>query len=459
MLNQTLDMKDKDVVVLGLGRSGMAAATLLRRDGARVVVRDEADNAMLAGRASRLRELGVRVELGNHFDLAKRFDLAVLSPGIAPERPIVREVVRKQTPVLSELELAYRFCLCPIIGVTGTNGKTTTTELIATMLNHCGKYALAAGNIGNALSEAAEGSAGLDELVVEVSSFQLETVEQFRPHVSVLMNVTPDHLDRYPSMLEYARAKGRIFQNQTSSDVAVVSVESLEWMRRAGCPIQAPMITFTAYGPSADLWLDLKDQQTIWCQLPCCRGILLKMEETNLHGVHNAENVMAALAVGLALDLPITRMLNAVASYCPQPHRCEFVASVKGVTYINDSKGTNTDAVAKAVGSMPGPVVLIAGGRDKGLDYSTIEDVVAQKVKLVLAIGEAREKICHAWGRAATCIRVASMEEAVRVAAAATRPGDTVLLSPACSSFDMFENYEHRGEEFKREVYRLPNSP
>ena len=457
MQNRTLDVKDKDVVVLGLGKSGMAAATLLQRDGARVVVRDEANNETLAGRASRLRELGVRVELGNHFDLAERFDLAVLSPGIAPERPIVREIIGKQTPVLSELELAYRFCLCPIVAITGTNGKTTTTELITTMLEHCAKRAMSAGNIGNALSDSIEGSAGLDALVVEVSSFQLETVEQFRPHVSVLMNVTPDHLDRYPSMLEYARAKGRIFQNQTSGDVAVVSAEALEWMHKAGCPIKTRTITFTAYGSSADLWLDPNDQQTIWCQLPGCRGILLKMDETNLRGVHNAENIMATLAVGFALDLPITRMLNAVTSYCPQPHRCEFVASIKGVTYINDSKGTNTDAVAKALQSMPGPVVLIAGGRDKGLDYSTIKETVGQKAKLVLAIGEAREKICKAWGRVVTCIRVTSMGEAVHVAAAATRPGDTVLLSPACASFDMFQNYEHRGEEFKKEVYGLQN--
>jgi UDP-N-acetylmuramoylalanine--D-glutamate ligase len=457
MLNQTLDVKDKDVVVLGLGRSGMAAATLLQRDGARVVVRDEGDNATLAGRASQLRELGVRVELGSHFDLAKRFDLAVLSPGIAPERPIVREIVGNQTPMLSELELAYRFCLCPITAITGTNGKTTTTELITTMLERCGKRAMSAGNIGNALSDAIEGSAGLDALVVEVSSFQLETIEQFRPHAAVMMNVTPDHLDRYPSMMEYARAKGRIFQNQTSKDVAVVSAEALEWMCKAGCPIRTRTITFSAYGSHAELWLDQKDKQTIWCSLPGCQGILLKMDETNLRGVHNAENIMATLAVGFALDLPITRMLDAVASYCPQPHRCEFVASVKGVTYINDSKGTNTDAVAKALQSMPGPVVLIAGGRDKGLDYSIIKEVVAHKVKLVLAIGEAREKICEAWKNAATCIRVATMEEAVRVAAAATRPGDTVLLSPACASFDMFKNYEHRGEEFKREVFSLPN--
>ncbi len=190
----TTELKNKNVVVLGLGRSGMAAASLLHRDGARVVVRDECDGEALEERANRLRELGVHVELGNHFDASARFDLAVLSPGIALGRPIVREITAKKTPVLSELELAYRFCVCPIVAITGTNGKTTTTELIAAMLERCGKRAVAAGNIGHAFSDAVNGSAGLDALVLETSSFQLEAIEQFRPHVAVLLNVTPDHL-------------------------------------------------------------------------------------------------------------------------------------------------------------------------------------------------------------------------------------------------------------------------
>src|SRR5271169_3435386 len=211
---QTMELKGKDVVVLGLGRSGMAAASLLQRDGARVVVRDEATDDLLQERAIRLRQLGVRVELGNHYDRSAHFDLAVLSPGIAPERPIVREVLTQQTPLLSELELAYRFCLCPIVAITGTNGKTTTTELIAAMLTGCGKRTATAGNIGHAFSDAVEASAGLDALVLEVSSFQLEKIEQFRANISVLLNITPDHLDRYESMGEYAAAKAFVLLNQ-----------------------------------------------------------------------------------------------------------------------------------------------------------------------------------------------------------------------------------------------------
>ena len=452
---QKAELRDKNVLVLGLGRSGMAAATLLQRDGARVVVRDESDGDALQERASRLRELGVQVELGNRFDAAAQFDLAVVSPGIDPERPIVQELADKKTPVLSELELAYRFCLCPVVAITGTNGKTTTTELVTAMLQNCGKRAMAAGNIGYALSNAAEQSAGLDALVAEVSSFQLEKVERFRPDIGVWLNLTPDHLDRHGSMEEYARAKARLFTNQTRDDVAVVSTRALAWARLVGCEFRGRLITMSTTSEQADLWLDSADSQAIWCWLPECRGIVLRMDETQLRGRHNAENIMATIATGIAMGLPVRQICEAIRDYCPQPHRCEFVAEVKGVTYINDSKATNVDAVEKALRSLPGEVVLIAGGRDKALDFTAIKEVIARKVKLAVVIGEAQEKICAAWGDAVPCQRAAGMAEAVAVAARAAQAGETVLLSPACSSFDMFQNYEHRGEEFKRHVLSL----
>ncbi|HXI83678.1 MAG TPA: UDP-N-acetylmuramoyl-L-alanine--D-glutamate ligase [Verrucomicrobiae bacterium] len=450
-----MELRGKDVLVLGLGRSGMAAASLLQRDGARVVVRDEATDDLLQERAVRLRQLGVRVELGNHYDHSAHFDLAVLSPGIAPERPIVREVLTQRTPLLSELELAYRFCLCPIVAITGTNGKTTTTELIAAMLTGCGKRTAAAGNIGHAFSDAVEASAGLDALVLEVSSFQLEKIEQFHANISVLLNITPDHLDRYESMDEYAAAKSFVFLNQQPEDTAVISAEALEKLQRMGLSIKARPITFSAYNRPADVWLDWFDQDTIWCRLPECHGILLKMSETNLRGVHNAENVLATLATGLAMGLSVSRMREAICGYCPQPHRCELVAEIDGVTYINDSKATNVDAVEKALRSLPGRSVLIAGGRDKGLDFTSLRGVIAEKVKLAVLIGEAQNKMWRAWSRAVPCVRAFSMEEAVRVAASHAGRKDTVLLSPACASFDMFENYEHRGDEFKRHVFNL----
>ena len=449
---QAIDVKNRDVLVLGLGRSGMAAASLLQRDGAHVVVRDEGETAELAERADRLRQLGVRVELGNHFDAAARFDFAVLSPGIAPERPVVTELRRQKTPVLSELELAYRYCLCPIVAITGTNGKTTTTELVNLMLETAGKRTIAAGNIGNALSNAAEESAGLDALVVETSSFQLEAIEQFRPNIAIWLNLTPDHIDRHGSMEEYARAKARIFMNQTAEDCAIVSVEILSWLNRIGIQPKARLITVSAYGEKADLWMD---GQTIWCRLPECNGILLKMDETNLRGLHNAENILVTFAAGLAMKLPVAAIREALGAYCPQAHRCEVVAVKDGVTFINDSKATNVDAVEKALRSLPGPVVLIAGGRDKGLNFSTIKEVIADKVKLAVLIGETQEEIDRAWGEVTPCERAETMGEAVRVAASHARCGDTVLLSPACASFDMFKNYEHRGDEFKKEVLAL----
>ena len=449
---QTTEWRDKNVLVLGLGRSGLAAATLLQRDGAHVVVRDEGMGDLLQERASRLRQLGVQVELGNHFDWSNRFDLAVVSPGIAPGRPMIQELAKRKTPVLSELELAYRFCLCPIVAITGTNGKTTTTELITAMLQACDKRATAAGNIGFALSDAAEQSAGLDALVVEVSSFQLEKVERFKPDVAVWLNLTPDHLDRHGSMEGYARAKARLFLNQRAGDVAIVSDQALGWARKMGCEFRGRLITISASGQPADLWLDAADGQTIWCWLPECRGIVMRMDETNLRGRHNAENILATVATGIALGLPVRGIRAAIQSYCPQPHRCEFVAEINGVTYINDSKATNVDAVEQALRALTGPVVLIAGGRDKALDFSTIKEVIAQKVKLALLIGEAADQLDAAWSGVVPCQRAATMAEAVAVAAGHARRGETVLLSPACASFDMFQNYEHRGEEFKQQV-------
>jgi len=449
---QTMAMKNKDVLVLGLGRSGMAAASLLQRDGARVVVRDEADGQQLEERADRLRELGVRVELGNHFDLSAHFDLAVLSPGIAPARSLVTDLLQKQTPVLSELELAYRFCLCPVIAVTGTNGKTTTTELIDAMLQGCGRRSVAAGNNGNAFSDAVESTAGLDALVLETSSFQLEKIEQFRPDIAIWLNLTPDHIDRHGSMEAYAKAKARIFENQTREDFAILSASALQWAKKIGVKIKARIITISAYGQEADLRVDWTDGQTVWSRLPECNGILMKLSEANLRGLHNAENILATFAAGLAMKLPVSEIREAIFSYCPEPHRCEIVGVKDGVTFINDSKATNGDAVEKALRALTGPVVLIAGGRDKGLDFSTIKEVVREKVKLAVIIGETQDKICEAWARSAMCVRAESMRQAVKMAASAARAGDTVLLSPACASFDMFENYEHRGDEFKQEV-------
>jgi len=292
-------------------------------------------------------------------------------------------------------------------------------------------------------------------LVVETSSFQLQAIEQFRPNIAIWLNLTPDHIDRHGSLEDYARAKARIFMNQTADDYAIVSVEVVQWLNKIGVQPKSRLITISAYGQQADLWVDWTDNQTVWSRLPECRGILMKMDETNMRGLHNAENILATFAAGLALQLPVATIREALGTYCPQQHRCEVVAAKNGVTFINDSKATNVDAVEKALCSLPGPVVLIAGGRDKGLNFSTIKEVIAEKVKLAVLIGETQDKLDRAWGDVTSCKRAASMGAAVRMAISHAQCGDTVLLSPACASFDMFQNYEHRGDEFKREVLTM----
>lgn len=448
---QMLEVRNKDVAVLGLGRSGWAAAQLLCERGARVVVLDENDGAELRQRADSLRTRGIEVELGVQCQPARNFDLAVLSPGIAPERPVVR-ALGQRTPLLSELELAYRHCQCPVVAITGTNGKTTTTELMAQALTAAGQLTLPCGNIGYPFSTAVELSDALDYLVVEVSSFQLERIEQFQPRVAIWLNIRPDHMDRYRRFEDYVAAKARIFLNQTLNDTAVVSAEVVQTLNEMGFPLRIPTLTFSAYNHEADLWLDWADGDTIWCRLPDHRGGLLRLSETQLRGAHNAENIMAVLAAGIALGLPVRELREGILAYRPQPHRGELVAVIEGVRYVNDSKATNVDAVIRALEAEQGPVVLIAGGRDKGLDFTPLTHVLERKARAVILLGETRDKMRAAWGRYVPCEDAGSMEEAVRRARTRARAGDTVLLSPACASFDMFRDYQHRGDEFRRIV-------
>ena len=449
------ELKEKDVVVLGLGRSGAAAASLLMQDGARVVVRDDGEDSILQERAKKLREIGVRVELGGRFDRSSRFDLAVLSPGIAPQQPIVSDLVASRIPLVGEIELAARYCHCPIIAITGTNGKTTTTELITAMLNGNNRHALAAGNIGFALSCVAEQSYDLDALVLEVSSFQLEQTDKFHPQVTVLLNITPDHLDRYSSMKDYAKAKAQIFENQTENDIAIVGLKSLQILKDLGISVPARTITFSTEDSSADCWLDPCDKSSIRTRLLDRDDVVVHMNDTHLKGIHNAENVLATVAVGISMGLSAKQIQSTIRTFEARAHRFEHVACIRGVTYINDSKATNIDAVEKAIHAAAGPVLLIAGGRNKGLDFSKLEDVVGEKVKMAFVIGESQSEICRVWSEKTNCICAASLHEAVHEAGRCAVNGDTVLLSPVCASFDMFRNYEERGNEFKRQVWEL----
>jgi UDP-N-acetylmuramoylalanine--D-glutamate ligase len=346
------------------------------------------------------------------------------------------------------------------IGITGTNGKTTTTELVERLLLDNQLRTVAAGNIGKPLCAVVDQTRELDFVTLEVSSFQLETIRYFRPVIGVLLNITPDHLDRYQSMDEYVRAKGRLFENQQTFDWAVIQSEALALLRAQKINIPSKIITFSATDKTADLYLE---RGLLISRMGGWAGPLLDMDHCLLRGPHNAENLMAALAVGHIIRLPLERMVETLKSYKPAPHRCEVVAEIGGVTFINDSKATNVDAVKKALLSIPpgregAPNVwLIAGGKDKGLDYHELCPLLAQRVKGAFVIGEAREKISSAWSLFTSCTLADSLLEAVREAADSAVSGDIVLLSPACSSFDQFRNYQHRGEVFRQAVAELSN--
>ena len=429
----------KRAVVLGLGHSGEAAAILLREEGAEVTVCESCDNPGLRDKSSRLKAQGIEVILGPAADSdPAAYDVCILSPGIDPAVPLVQNVLRKKIPVIGELELAFEECICPVVAITGTNGKTTTTELTTAMLQGSGVRAMASGNIGLPFATAVRQSHELDVMVLEVSSFQLETINAFRPHVSVWLNLSPNHLDRYRDVDEYRRAKLRIFMNQTSEDYAVLNA------RDSLPPTAARRITFSAYVPGADF--SLRDGVIYHKDEP-----VLDQDKTRLAGIHNAENLMAALGAGLALGLEFDRMAAAVGEYTAPVHRCEFVRDIEGVRWINDSKATNLDSVEKAILSQSRPIVLIAGGKDKGFEFDSIAPLVRERVRVAVLIGEMKERIARSWS-GVDCRISASLEEAIEVAREVANEGDAVLFSPGTSSFDMFRNYGERGNRFKDAV-------
>lgn len=438
----------KHAAVLGLGRSGEAAARLLLEGGADVTVLDSGDPAPRRGAAELLSSRGARVVLGDDaLRCAQDFDFAVLSPGIDPEAPLARRPVEAGVPLLGEIELAFRQCRCPVVAITGTNGKTTTTGLTAAVLGAAGLRVEACGNIGLPFSEVAARSASLDVAIVEISSFQLETTDTFRPRVAVWTNFSANHLDRYPDVAAYRAAKLRIFERQEADDFAVVNA-------REGLPVLAARrITFSAEPDvEADFALDADG-------VIARRGHpLLAMSETRLRGAHNAENIMAAFAVGICLGADPAGMMPGVKNFTPPPHRCEFVREVDGVTWINDSKSTNLDALTQALRGQAGGLILIAGGKNKGFDFAPLAPLVKERVREAVLIGEMRASIAKDWADAVPCRMADGLEQAVNEARAAARPGDAVLFSPGTSSFDMFRSYEERGDFFKQLTHHIKSN-
>jgi len=437
--------KNQNIAVLGAGLSGSAAARLLRSEGAHVTVLDSAEERnLLKSTIDNLRSQDIRVICGALADQdSSTYQMAVLSPGIDPASRLTRNFSSRKINMVGELELGWRSCEVPVLAVTGTNGKTTTTELVAQMLNACGQQTIACGNIGKPLSEVAREKKQFDVLTVEVSSFQLETIQSFRPSISLWLNFAPDHLDRYRSVTDYRAAKLRIFENQTADDVAIVNaVERLRGIR-------ARTITFSAYVDQADFRLS---EGAIIYQ----NEAVLRLSDTKLRGLHNIENLMATLAAGMARGLSFREMMPPLCTYEPRPHRCEFVREVGGVAYLNDSKATNLDAVEKALRAQSKPVILIAGGKDKGFTFDPLRPLIEEKVKSTILIGEMAESIRRSWSGVASSDIANSLADAVERAHATAEPGEVVLFSPGTSSFDMFKSYADRGDQFRALVHALP---
>lgn len=443
-----VNFRGKRVTVVGLARSGVAAARTLNALGAVVTVTDKKPADQLTAQIAALGSGAIRVEAGGHPDgIFIETDLIVLSPGV-PNIPQVLAARQRGVKVISELELAWLLSDSPFIGVTGTNGKSTVTTLAGLMLQKAGKRVLVAGNIGNALTEDIRLLRGRDWIVAELSSFQLEDIDTFRPSVAAILNVTQDHLDRYQDIAEYAAAKARIFENQTKKDVLVLNFDDpivKAFTKRTSAAV-VPFSRMQRFNPGMCVlngYLEYDGKR------------LCRAGEIKIQGVHNIENAMAAAAMGLAAGADRESVAAVLREFPGLEHRLEFVREKSGVVYINDSKGTNVGAVVKSVEGFTQPVILIAGGLDKGSDFSPLYDLFRQKVKLLILIGKAADKMAQALGKATETVFATTLQEAVRLASAKAASGDVVLLSPACASFDMFKDFEDRGRQFKDAVKAL----
>jgi UDP-N-acetylmuramoylalanine--D-glutamate ligase len=445
-----MDLEGKKVLVVGSGKTGISTARFCLGQGALVTLNDMQKKFDVP---RDLLDQGLAVEAGCHsVETFIRHDLVVISPGVSSMiRPVI-EAQARGIEVISEIELAWRFLRAPLIAVTGTNGKTTTTSLIGALLQSAGKRVFIGGNIGTPLIECCMMSETFDYIVAEISSFQLEAIRHFRPYISVLLNVTDDHLDRHSSFDEYCRAKARIFMNQQSSDVAVISADDPAVLALAPS-IKAEVFYFSAAHPSENgAW---HDGLFNFARRSDLRSLTLDASGAQLRGAHNIENMLAAGSVGFLCGLSADVIRDTLISFAGLPHRMEFVDELQGVRFFNDSKGTNVGAVVKSLESLDGPIILIAGGKDKGGSYRPLEGLLARKGKALVVLGEARERIAAELGHTVPTIIADSLEKAVAEAFARACPGDTVLFSPACASFDMFKSYAHRGQCFVDSVKKL----
>jgi UDP-N-acetylmuramoylalanine--D-glutamate ligase len=448
-----MDLNDKRVLVVGLGKSGVASALFLKSRGARVTVSDSKPEAELRKEILLLLDHGITVETGGHGDRTFRGqDLIVVSPGVPFDAPQLVQARTLGENVIGEIELAARFLPGPIVAITGANGKTTTTSLAGDIIA-AGKFpVLVGGNIGTPAISFVDQANPETWIVLEVSSFQLETIVDFRPRIAVVLNITPDHLDRHKTFANYVNAKARIFENQQADDFTVLNADDPATIGLSERTL-AQRILFSrkkeigtgAFVRSAHIFFRDGHRESE----------IMPLSEIPLKGAHNLENVLAGISIGMLVGCQPEQIRQAVHNFKAVEHRLEFVAKVAGVDYYNDSKATNVDATIKALESFPANIHLILGGKDKGSDYTVLNDLLRARVKRVYTIGAAAAKIESQIQGAAEIEHAETLENAVQRSAASAVPGDVVLLAPACSSFDQFQNYEHRGQVFKEAVRSL----
>ena len=451
-----MQLKGKKVLVFGAGKSGVSAIKLLQKQEVDILLYDSNPNL-------------TKKDFQDQFDIEHNFslitgelkqtvidgiDLMVISPGVALDHPDVERIIAKRIPVWGEIELAYRIAKGKIIGITGTNGKTTTTTLVGEIMETFFDEVYVVGNIGNPYTEVALKTTEKAVSVIELSSFQLETIHEFKPDVSAILNITPDHLNRHHTMENYIAAKENVARNQTENEVCVLNYED-ETLREMGKRLKTKVLFYSSTTRLSDgLYLEGEE---IWYSRDGKRELVCNINELKIFGKHNYENVMAAVGMALSVGVPMDRIHTALVNFRAVEHRIEFVETINGVTYYNDSRGTNPDASIKAIQAMRTPTIVIGGGYDKKVPFDEWIEAFGNKVKYLVLLGQTREQIAETAKRHGfhEIIIVEDLKEAVKVSAEKAVPGDSVLLSPACASWGMFENYEQRGKLFKEYVREL----
>jgi UDP-N-acetylmuramoylalanine--D-glutamate ligase len=456
MSDEQMKLEGRKALVLGAGKSGIASAKFLAAGGATVALHDKKPLESWSDEAKSLKEKKIGLVDGNLPSwLLDQIDLVVISPGVPTNSIPARYVDRKDGEVIGEVELAYRFTKGRIVGITGSNGKTTTTTLIGELLKNAGIETQVGGNIGTPLIDLIETSSENGWTVCELSSFQLETIKEFRPNVAICLNVTPNHLDRYDFFSDYAAAKHRIFMNQTADDVAILNADD-EITASWASGLKANVVLFSVK-KELEEGLFLRGRELV-CRANGKEKVLTTREEIFLRGLHNVENVLASLAAGLACGASPDSMRETIANFKGVEHRIEFVAEIEGVKFYNDSKATSVDATLKALEALAetdGKTVLILGGRGKNAPYAPLADLIEKSVRKLVLIGEDAENIESQLQTHAEIVRAASMPDAVIKSFESAERGDSVLLAPACASFDMFKSFEERGKTFKQEIANL----